>query len=51
MNLSIAHQGWALLLSLAMGTVGFWIAGQCRRVRSAVRQVDFMNRKGRALKR
>ena len=38
-------------LSRPTGTVGFWIAGQCRRVRSAVRQVDFMNRKGRALKR
>ncbi|MGN1279510.1 MAG: DEAD/DEAH box helicase [Limosilactobacillus sp.] len=33
------------------GMVCFWIAGQCRRVRAAVRQVDFMNRKGRALKR
>ena len=31
------------------GTVCFWIAGQCRRVRAAVRQVDFMNRKGRAI--
>ncbi len=38
-------------LSRPTGTVGFWIAGQCRRVRSAVRQVNFMNRKGRALKR
>ena len=33
------------------GTVCFWIAGQCHRVRSAVQQVNFMNRKGRALQR
>lgn len=32
------------------GMVCFWIAGQCRRVRAAVRQVDFMNCKGQALK-
>lgn len=31
------------------GTVCFWIASQCRRVRMARHQVDFMNRKGRAL--
>lgn len=38
-------------LSRPTGTAGFWIVGQCRRVRSAVRQVNFMNRKGRVLKR
>lgn len=38
-------------VSRPTGTVYFWIASQCRRVRSAVRQVDFMNRKGRALQK
>ena len=36
-------------VSRPTGTVCFWIATQCRRVRLAVRQVDFMNRKGRSL--
>lgn len=32
------------------GAVIFWIAGQCRRVRAAVQQIQLMNRKGRRLK-
>lgn len=38
-------------VSRPTGMVYFWIASQCRRVRSAVRQVDFMNRKGRPLQK
>lgn len=38
-------------VSRPSGTVRFWIACQCRRVRTAVHQVDFMNRKGRVLQR
>lgn len=33
------------------GKVLFWVNGSCRRVRTAMRQIQFMNRKGRALQK